>query len=195
MASSFFIQIIVLAACLQKTGSFASNWPLARAKFASVWPCHPYYQRIFQIKYPRAVSWIVGIMPRGCGLANAKQYNNVVKTAFLHTSCLLVSCLEAEWPPVHANCNWVAASCLQIVLCGRQSHANFHGFYSCCMRLAATRIQFACDGQPLGYNLYATGRQSHENFACACGQLHAKPPVFCRYAARTIIWIKKWRLH
>ncbi len=37
----FFIQIIVLAACLQTTGGFARNWPLARAKFDSMWLCHP----------------------------------------------------------------------------------------------------------------------------------------------------------
>jgi hypothetical protein len=33
----FFIQIIVLAACLQKTGGFARNWLLAHAKFAAMW--------------------------------------------------------------------------------------------------------------------------------------------------------------
>jgi hypothetical protein len=32
----FFIQIIVLATCLQKTGDFARHWPLARAKFTSL---------------------------------------------------------------------------------------------------------------------------------------------------------------
>jgi hypothetical protein len=32
----FSIKIIVLAACLQNTGGFARNWPLARAKFAAV---------------------------------------------------------------------------------------------------------------------------------------------------------------
>ncbi len=65
----------------------------------------------------------------------------------------------------HANCTR-----------GRQSHANFRRFYSCCMRLAAKRVQFACDWWPLGYKLYATGRQSHANFACASGQLRAKLP-------------------
>jgi hypothetical protein len=35
---------------------FARNWPLARAKFASAWLCHPQYQRIFQTKYQRAAS-------------------------------------------------------------------------------------------------------------------------------------------
>ncbi len=34
------------------------------------------------------------------------------------------------------------------------------------MRLAATRVRFACDWRPLGNNLYATGGQSHANFAC-----------------------------
>jgi hypothetical protein len=33
----FFIQIIVLAACLQESGGFASIWPLAHAKFACDW--------------------------------------------------------------------------------------------------------------------------------------------------------------
>ncbi len=33
----FLIQIIVLAACLLKTGGFARNWPLAQAKFACAW--------------------------------------------------------------------------------------------------------------------------------------------------------------
>ena len=44
----YFIQIIVLAACLQKTGGFACKWPLARVKFASVWLSHQQFQRIFQ---------------------------------------------------------------------------------------------------------------------------------------------------
>jgi hypothetical protein len=72
-------------------------------------------------------------------------------------------------------------------------------FYSCCMRLAATWVQFACNWRPLRYNLhatgghsslYATGHQSHTNFACASGKLHAKPPVFCKHAARTIFELK-----
>ncbi len=81
--------------CLQKTGSFARNWLLARAKFASMWQCHPQYQGIFSTKYPRSVS-----------------------------SCLLVSCLVTGWPPVawklypigcqsHVNCTSVAASRMQ----------------------------------------------------------------------------------
>ncbi len=56
-----------------------------------------------------------------------------------------------------------------------------------CMRLAATRVQFIWDWWPLVYNLYATGRQLHANFSCASGQLRAKPPVFFKHAARTII--------
>ncbi len=36
----------------------------------------------------------------------------------------------------------------------------FADFYSCCMRLAATQVQFACDWRSLGYNLYATGGHS-----------------------------------
>jgi hypothetical protein len=67
------------------------------------------------------------------------------------------------------------------------AHAN-------CTRVAASRMQIsvdfihvACDWQPRKYNFYATGGQLHANFACASSQLRAKPPVFCKHAARTII--------
>jgi hypothetical protein len=86
---------------------------------------------------------------------------------------------------------------------GRQLHANFRRFYSCCMLLAAMRVQFACNWRPgykiyatghqshanfamrvqfacnwrPWYKLYATGHQSHANFACASGQLRAKPQL------------------
>jgi hypothetical protein len=78
-----------------------------------------------------------------------KKYNFDVKTAF-YTPCLLVSCLVTDWPPVAGK----------LYLSGHQSHANFSRFYSCCMRLAATRVQFACDWRPLRYNLHATGGHS-----------------------------------
>ncbi len=77
--------------------------------------------------------------------------------------------------------------------------------------VAASRMQIvpawplvACEFPSILYMLLAigghsgtiaTGRQSHSKFACASGKLHAKPPVFCKHAARTIIWIKKWRCH
>ncbi len=38
--------------------------------------------------------------------------------------------------------------------------------------------QFACNRRPLGYNLYATGRQLQANFAQASSQYSAKPPHF-----------------
>jgi hypothetical protein len=119
---------------------------------------------------------------RGCGLANDKKYNYDVKTAFYIPLVCLSACL--------LSCNQVAASCMQIVpewppvacklyLCGRgrQLHANFGRFSSCCMRLAATRVQFACDWRPLEYNLYATGGHSdtiYMRLAASCMKnLHA----------------------
>jgi hypothetical protein len=45
------------------------------------------------------------------------------------------------------------------------------------MQISVNFIHFAYDWRPLGYSLYVTGRQSHANFACASGQLHAKPPA------------------
>jgi len=141
MAASFFYS----NNCLQKTGGFAINWPLPRAKFASV--------------------WLVGSKGRGCKLLK----NRVMMQRRPFTHLLSASLL---------SCNWVAASRTQIVPVYRQLHANFPQCYSCCLRLAATRVQFACDWWPLGYKLYATGRQSHANFACASSQYSAKPPVF-----------------
>jgi hypothetical protein len=81
------------------------------------------------------------------------------------------------------------------------------------MRFAATLGQFACDWRPPWDNLHATGGHpgticmrlaatlknliatgslSDDNFACANGQYSAKPPVFCKPAARSFILIKKW---
>ncbi len=176
---------------MQKTGGFARNLPYSACKIcfrvalSSIVPAH----------FPNQISKGLQLNSQkhgqGCGL----MLKNIIMMGFLHTSCLLVSCL--------VSCNRVAASRIQIVskwlpvACklyphGRQLHANFCPFYSCCMRLAATRAQFACDWRPLGYNLYATGRQSHTqytvaHFACTSGQLCAKPPVFCKHTVRTII--------
>ncbi len=55
------------------------------------------------------------------------------------------------------------------------------------MQISIDFIHVACDWRPFGYKLYVTDRQFHANFACAGGQYSAKPPVFCKHAARTII--------
>ncbi len=105
---------------------------------------------------------------RGCGLANDKKYNYECKDGLLHTSCLLVSCFVTEWPPVACK----------LYLSGCQLHANGTRVAASCMHISAEFNHVACDWRPRGYNLYATGRQSHANVACAGCQLHAKPPVF-----------------
>jgi hypothetical protein len=104
-----------------------------------------------------------------------------------HTSRMwIVYFFVTEWPPFACK----------LYLSGHQSHAN-------CTRVDASRIQIsgdfihvACYWRLSGYNLHATGghsatnymgRQSHPKFACASGQLRAKPPVFCKHAARTSI--------
>jgi hypothetical protein len=111
-----------------------------------------------------------------------------------------------EWPPVPCKNSmrpvafiyivpeWLPVAC-KLCPCGRQSQANYRRFYSCCMRLVARRVQFACDWRLLGNNLNATGHQSHAIFACASGHYSAKPLVFWKHAVRTIIWIKKWGNH
>jgi hypothetical protein len=51
MSSSFFISNNCSAACLQKTGGFARNWPLSRAKFAAVFLLH------FKVLHPSGGSF------------------------------------------------------------------------------------------------------------------------------------------
>ncbi len=127
--------------------SFARNWPLARAKFA-MWLCHPQYQGLSAEKSEACVEDV--------DLPVLKYIIMMYRWPFTH---LLSACL--------LYCNRVAASRMQIVpdwppvafklyLSGRQSHANFSRFYSCCryslhvtsghsgtiyMRLAASCMQ------------------------------------------------------
>ncbi len=72
------------------------------------------------------------------------------------------------------SCIRVAASRMQIVT-GCQSPANFP---------SVDFIHVACDWRPRGYSLHA--------LATSCMQSRQ---FFCKHAARTIIWIKKWRRH
>jgi hypothetical protein len=92
----------------------------------------------------------------------------------LHTSCLLVSCLVTEWPPVACK----------LYPSGRQSHANnarvaanrmknFGRFNSCCLRLAATRVQFTCHGGYSGricMRLAASRMQTLHALVASCMQ-------------------------
>ncbi len=84
------------------------------------------------------------------------------------------------------SCNRAAASHMQIVStwppvsCKFTSIATGGHPGTICMQLAVTRAQIICNWPPV---------------ACTSSQLRAKPPVFCKHAARTIIWIKKWRRH
>ncbi len=92
----------------------------------------------------------------GCGLANTLKKILWCNAGFLHTPCLLVSCLVPEWPPIayklylsglqsHANCTaWPPVACkfrpILFMLHATGGHAS-----TICMRLAATRVQFICD--------------------------------------------------
>jgi hypothetical protein len=69
------------------------------------------------------------------------------KHGLLHTSCLLVSCLVTEWPPVACK----------LYPIGRQSHANCTRVAASLMQISADFIHVACKWQPRGYNLHATG--------------------------------------
>jgi hypothetical protein len=60
---------------------------------------------------------------------------------------------------------WPLVACNMIKIHGNLPATGRHAG-TICMRLAATRLQFECDWRPLGYNLNATGRQSHAIFAC-----------------------------
>jgi hypothetical protein len=60
---------------------------------------------------------------------------------------------------------WQPVAC-KLYLSGSQSQANSRRFYSSCMQLLATWVQFACDWRPVASNFHASG------------QYRAKPPVF-----------------
>jgi hypothetical protein len=69
---------------------------------------------------------------------------------------------------------YVPRSCMRSIMRVAGKFSSF--FFSFCIRLAATRVQSACGRRQLGYNLYATGRQSHDIFACDWR------PVVCKVA-------------
>ncbi len=101
----FLILIIVLAACLQKTGGFACNWPPAHAKFACDW--RPVEHKLY---------------PRG-----RKSHINCTRVAASRMQIVPV------WPPVSCNmskigrnlhttggqvgtiCMWLAATRVQFI--------------------------------------------------------------------------------
>jgi hypothetical protein len=109
----FFIQIFVLAACLQKTGGFACNWPLASAKFAyvflifaSVWLSHPQFQRIFQTKYlghcvlklNKELDTYVGRMgPQSIHPIECQASSPVVRIGSSHPRMLLPPLVPGGW--------------------------------------------------------------------------------------------------
>ncbi len=68
----------------------------------------------------------------------------------LHINCTRVAASHMQivpaWPPVACNKNKIDGN-----LPATGGHTG-----TICMRLAATQEQFACDLQPLMYNLYAT---------------------------------------
>jgi hypothetical protein len=82
----------------------------------------------------------------------------------LLSACLL-SCNRVATSPLQIVPEWPPVAC-KLYLCGRQSHAHFGRFYSCCMWLTAKRVQ-----------LHATGGHSgkiYMRLATSCMQiLHA----------------------
>jgi hypothetical protein len=58
------------------------------------------------------------------------------------------------------------------------------------MQISANFIHVACNWRPHGYNLHATGCQSHADFACASSQLRAKPPVFASTVREQLFELK-----
>jgi hypothetical protein len=112
------IKIIVLAACLQKTGGFACNWLQARAKFTSVFlillPC----DYVIHSTSAFSKSNIQGLSAEeleayieDVDLPMIKKYNYDVKTAF-YTPLVCLSLVS-----------WLPVAC-KLHLSGRQSHAD-----------------------------------------------------------------------
>ncbi len=79
---------------MQKTGGYARIWPLAHAKFASVWLCHSKIPAHFPNQISKGRHLNSRKHGRGCRLASAKKK---YLHGLLHTSCPLVSCLVTEW--------------------------------------------------------------------------------------------------
>ncbi len=99
--------------------------------------------------------------------------------------------------------NYMRLAAFKLYLHRRQAHATWIKSSVICLRLVATRVQFACDWQLLRYNLNATGRPGRMQF------LHmndSHPDTIClRQAARcTLLFLyrlaasrinyKLWRL-
>ncbi len=123
---------------------------------------------------------------RGFGLANAKKiYYDGEMACYTPLVCLSL----VLWPSVACKIvpMWLPVACkFRPILFTLHATGGHTGTIS--MRLeAVTQVQFICHWLTLGYNLYATGCQSHAKFAWASGQLRTKPPVFGKHAARTII--------
>jgi hypothetical protein len=178
MASLFFIQIIVLAACFQKTGGIVLYWLLAHAKIGCDWrsvayklyPSGQYYSRMQIVS-----AW----PPIACNMNTVKSTGICMPLAATRVQ------FACHWRPLsydlHATgghsgtiCMPLAATRVQFACHWRPLGYNLYApsghsgticmrlaAYSCYMRLAATRVQFACHWRPLGYSLYATGRQSY----------------------------------
>ncbi len=90
---------------------------------------------------------------------NAKKILLRSKDGLLHTSCLLVSCLVTEWPPVACK----------LYPSGRQSHTNCTQVATSRMQISDDFILVACDWRPRGYNFHATGGLSGTIYVYATG--------------------------
>jgi hypothetical protein len=89
-----------ISVCASSNLRLCMQMAAGACKFASVWLCHHSTSAFFKpnIQAPSAEYWEACV--DDVDLPMLQKYNYDVKTAFLHTSCLLVSCLVPEWPPV-----------------------------------------------------------------------------------------------
>ncbi len=162
---------------MQKTSGFARNSPLAHAKLACDWQPVTYKLYLSGRKSHIICTWV------------AASWMQIVPV----------------WPPVACNMNKNGRNLHATgghagAICVKGHIYIIINFFSISMSTSSTMlltIQLTALGYLVWKMSWYYGWQSHTeaNFAHASGQLRAKPPVFCKHASRTILWIKKWGRH
>ncbi len=171
----------------------AKNWLLAHAKFACDW--RPVAYKLYpsgrqsHINCTRVAASRMQIVPAWPPVAC-----NIIKSPEI--------CMGLAATRVQFACDWAATrqETSRQEVCKRPSlHHNciFLALASPhprpCFWLFSWRPLDIWFGKCTAY--YEWQSHAEANFARASSLLRAKPPVFCKHAARTIIWIKKWRRH
>ncbi len=203
----FLIQIIVLAACLQKTAGFARIWLPAHAKFACdrlpvAYKLYPSGRQL-HINCTRVAASRIYIVPEW-SLVACKLYPS--ERRWHATWIKLVATrvqFACDWWPLGYNLHATSGHSVRRQADKRCLKGHIYIIIIFFYHLHVHILGHASDYSAYGpwifglENLLVLWMKSHAeaNFARASGQLRAKSPLFCKHAAKTIFWIKKWGCH